>query len=170
MKLLDVDGPPPPLAPIVAAVAAIGQLAITTEAQTAIRMRRQESIGHDPRAQGGQAYFRLGAQHDQHIWYDRRPPAPVRWRIRRDVAKAARAAFVRGHAGQEFVGEPCDDLRRDTKRLHTRLRFAGLRVQATPEDVDYRAARGLDVFDEHRVARRNRQFRFRLMSDEVEEL
>jgi hypothetical protein len=33
---------------------------------------------------------------------------------------------------------------RDTKRLHTRLRFAGLRVQATPEDVDYRAARGLD--------------------------
>ena len=35
-------------------------------------------------------------------------------------------------------------LERDTKRLHTRLRFAGLRVQATPEDVDYRAARGLD--------------------------
>ena len=31
-------------------------------------------------------------------------------------------------------------LERDTKRLHTRLRFAGLRVQATPEDVDYRAA------------------------------
>src|ERR1700754_1822880 len=35
-------------------------------------------------------------------------------------------------------------LERDTKRLHTRLRFAGLRVQATPEDGDYRAARGLD--------------------------
>ncbi len=35
-------------------------------------------------------------------------------------------------------------LERDTKRLQTRLRFAGLRVQATPEDVDYRAARGLD--------------------------
>ncbi len=35
-------------------------------------------------------------------------------------------------------------LERDTKRLHARLRFAGLRVQATPEDVDYRAARGLD--------------------------
>jgi DNA replication protein DnaC len=35
-------------------------------------------------------------------------------------------------------------LERDTKRLHTRLRFAGLRQQATPEDVDYRAARGLD--------------------------
>ena len=33
---------------------------------------------------------------------------------------------------------------RDTKRLHARLRFAGLRIQATPEDVDYRAARGLD--------------------------
>jgi DNA replication protein DnaC len=35
-------------------------------------------------------------------------------------------------------------LERDTKRLQTRLRFAGLRVQAAPEDVDYRAARGLD--------------------------
>ena len=35
-------------------------------------------------------------------------------------------------------------LERNTKRLHARLRFAGLRVQATPEDVDYRAARGLD--------------------------
>jgi DNA replication protein DnaC len=35
-------------------------------------------------------------------------------------------------------------LERDTKRLHARLRFAGLRVQATPEDVDYRAVRGLD--------------------------
>ena len=33
---------------------------------------------------------------------------------------------------------------RDTKRLATRLRFAGLRQQATPEDVDHRAARGLD--------------------------
>ena len=35
-------------------------------------------------------------------------------------------------------------LERDSKRLATRLRFAGLRHQATPEDVDYRAARGLD--------------------------
>ncbi len=35
-------------------------------------------------------------------------------------------------------------LERDSKRLHARLRFAGLRLQATPEDVDYRAARGLD--------------------------
>ncbi len=35
-------------------------------------------------------------------------------------------------------------LERDTKRLATRLRFAGLRQQATPEDVDHRAARGLD--------------------------
>jgi DNA replication protein DnaC len=35
-------------------------------------------------------------------------------------------------------------LERDTKRLHARLRFAGLRLQATPEDVDYRAGRGLD--------------------------
>jgi DNA replication protein DnaC len=35
-------------------------------------------------------------------------------------------------------------LERDGKRLATRLRFAGLRHQATPEDVDYRAARGLD--------------------------
>jgi DNA replication protein DnaC len=35
-------------------------------------------------------------------------------------------------------------LERDTKRLQTRLRFAGLRVQETPEDVDYRATRGLD--------------------------
>ena len=35
-------------------------------------------------------------------------------------------------------------LERDSKRLTTRLRFAGLRHQATPEDVDHRAARGLD--------------------------
>ena len=35
-------------------------------------------------------------------------------------------------------------LERDTKRLATRLRFAGLRQQATPEDVDHRATRGLD--------------------------
>jgi DNA replication protein DnaC len=35
-------------------------------------------------------------------------------------------------------------LERDSKRLTTRLRFAGLRQQATPEDVDHRAARGLD--------------------------
>ena len=35
-------------------------------------------------------------------------------------------------------------LERDSKRLATRLRFAGLRQQATPEDVDLRAARGLD--------------------------
>jgi DNA replication protein DnaC len=35
-------------------------------------------------------------------------------------------------------------LERDGKRLAARLRFAGLRQQATPEDVDYRAARGLD--------------------------
>ncbi len=35
-------------------------------------------------------------------------------------------------------------LERDTRRLATRLRFAGLRQQATPEDVDHRAARGLD--------------------------
>ena len=34
-------------------------------------------------------------------------------------------------------------LERDNKRLKARLRFAGLR-QATPEDVDYRAHRGLD--------------------------
>jgi DNA replication protein DnaC len=35
-------------------------------------------------------------------------------------------------------------LERDGKRLATRLRFAGLRQQAAPEDVDYRTARGLD--------------------------
>jgi DNA replication protein DnaC len=35
-------------------------------------------------------------------------------------------------------------LERDNKRLRTRLRFAGLRQQAAPEDVDWRAARGLD--------------------------
>jgi DNA replication protein DnaC len=35
-------------------------------------------------------------------------------------------------------------LERDSKRLATRLRFAGLRQQATPEDVDHRATRGLD--------------------------
>jgi len=35
-------------------------------------------------------------------------------------------------------------LERDGKRLAARLRFAGLRQQATPEDIDYRAARGLD--------------------------
>jgi len=36
------------------------------------------------------------------------------------------------------------ELERDGKRLAARLRFAGLRQQATPEDVDHRAARGLD--------------------------
>ena len=35
-------------------------------------------------------------------------------------------------------------LGRDNKRLKTRLRFAGLRQMASPEDVDYRAHRGLD--------------------------
>ena len=35
-------------------------------------------------------------------------------------------------------------LERDSRRLATRLRFAGLRQQATPEDVDHRATRGLD--------------------------
>ena len=35
-------------------------------------------------------------------------------------------------------------LERDNKRLKTRLRFAGLRQPASPEDVDYRAHRGLD--------------------------
>jgi DNA replication protein DnaC len=33
---------------------------------------------------------------------------------------------------------------RDNKRLTARLRFAGLRQVAAPEDVDYRAHRGLD--------------------------
>jgi DNA replication protein DnaC len=37
-----------------------------------------------------------------------------------------------------------EQLERDTKRLQIRLRHAGLRVQATPEDVDYRTARSLD--------------------------
>lgn len=36
-------------------------------------------------------------------------------------------------------------LERDTKRLAARLRFAGLRQQATPEDIDHRAGRGLDL-------------------------
>jgi len=35
-------------------------------------------------------------------------------------------------------------LERDNKRLKVRLRFAGLRQSAAPEDVDYRAHRGLD--------------------------
>jgi len=35
-------------------------------------------------------------------------------------------------------------LERDSKRMAARLRFAGLRQQATPEDVDHRAGRGLD--------------------------
>jgi DNA replication protein DnaC len=35
-------------------------------------------------------------------------------------------------------------LERDNKRLKARLRFAGLRQSAAPEDVDYRAHRGLD--------------------------
>src|ERR1700759_841075 len=35
-------------------------------------------------------------------------------------------------------------LERDNKRLKARLRFAGLRQVAAPEDVDYRAHRGLD--------------------------
>jgi DNA replication protein DnaC len=30
------------------------------------------------------------------------------------------------------------------KRLNTRMRYAKLRQQASPEDIDYRAARGLD--------------------------
>ena len=33
---------------------------------------------------------------------------------------------------------------RDSKRLATLLRFAGLRQQATPEDVDHRATSSLD--------------------------
>ena len=37
-----------------------------------------------------------------------------------------------------------EKLERDSKRWATRLRFAGLRQQATPEDVDHRAVRGLD--------------------------
>ena len=44
-----------------------------------------------------------------------------------------------------------ESLERDSKRLATRLRFAGLRQQATPEDVDYRAARGLDRAVFHRL-------------------
>jgi IstB-like ATP binding protein len=35
-------------------------------------------------------------------------------------------------------------LERDNKRLRTRLRFAGPRQMTSPEDVDYRAHRGLD--------------------------
>jgi len=35
-------------------------------------------------------------------------------------------------------------LERDGKRLATRLRFAGLRQQASPEDVDHHVGRGLD--------------------------
>ena len=35
-------------------------------------------------------------------------------------------------------------LERDTKRLAARMRFVGLRQQATPEDIDHRAGRGLD--------------------------
>lgn len=35
-------------------------------------------------------------------------------------------------------------LERDSKRMAARLRFARLRQQATPEDVDHRAGRGLD--------------------------
>ncbi len=42
-------------------------------------------------------------------------------------------------------------LERDSKRLAARLRFAGLRQQATPEDVDQRAARGLDRALFHRL-------------------
>ena len=37
-----------------------------------------------------------------------------------------------------------ETLERDSKRLAARLRFAGLRQQATPEDVDHRVARSLD--------------------------
>ena len=37
-----------------------------------------------------------------------------------------------------------ETLERDGKRVAARLRFAGLRQQATPEDVDHRAPRGLD--------------------------
>jgi DNA replication protein DnaC len=35
-------------------------------------------------------------------------------------------------------------LERDSKRMAARLRFAGLRQQATPGDVDHRTGRGLD--------------------------
>ena len=44
-----------------------------------------------------------------------------------------------------------ESLERDSKRLATRLRFAGLRQQATPEDVDHRTARGLDRAVFHRL-------------------
>jgi DNA replication protein DnaC len=44
-------------------------------------------------------------------------------------------------------------LERDNKRLKARLRFAGLRQTAAPEDVDYRAHRGLDRALFQRLAR-----------------
>lgn len=44
-------------------------------------------------------------------------------------------------------------LERDNKRLKARLRFAGLRQTAAPEDVDYRAHRGLDRAVFQRLAR-----------------
>ena len=43
-------------------------------------------------------------------------------------------------------------LERDNRRLKTRLRFAGLRQTAAPEDVDYRAHRGLEVHDARHAA------------------
>ena len=38
---------------------------------------------------------------------------------------------------------------RDDRKLAARLRFAKLRHQATPEDVDYRCDRGLDLRGRH---------------------
>jgi len=63
-----------------------------------------------------------------------------------DASVRRHLRYVRGLGFEDRLALLVDRelLERDTKRLHARLRFAGLRIQATPEDVDYRAARGLD--------------------------
>ena len=59
-----------------------------------------------------------------------------------DLGFEDRLAMSGDPLGSTPVGR--EALERDTKRLAARLRFAGLRQQAAPEDSDHRTGRGLD--------------------------
>ena len=60
-----------------------------------------------------------------------------------DLASETEVAGL-GHADWLALLLDRETVHRQDKRLGTRLRYAKLRHQASPEDVDYRAARGLD--------------------------
>jgi DNA replication protein DnaC len=60
-----------------------------------------------------------------------------------DMAAQAQASEL-GHADWLALLLERESVHRQDKRLGARLRYAKLRHQATPEDIDYRASRGLD--------------------------